>query len=54
MSSVKTILITGVLGFIDSHTVVELFNKEYIKDNKVKNKYDVVIVDDCSTCSEKV
>jgi UDP-glucose 4-epimerase len=54
MSSVKTILVTGGLGYIGSHTVLELFNKEYLKENKVKNEYDVVIVDDCSTCSEKV
>ena len=54
MSSVKTILVTGGLGYIGSHTVVELFNKEYLNENKVKNEYDVVIVDDCSTCSEKV
>ena len=54
MSLVKTILVTGGLGYIGSHTVVELFNKEYLKENKVKNEYDVVIIDDCSTCSEKV
>jgi UDP-glucose 4-epimerase len=54
MSSTKTILITGGLGYIGSHTVVELFNKEYLKENKVSNVYDFVIVDDCSTCSEKV
>ena len=54
MSLAKTILITGGLGYIGSHTVIELFNKEYLKENKVKNVYDVVIVDDCSSCSEKV
>lgn len=54
MSSVKTILVTGGLGYIGSHTVVELFNQEYLEEKKVKNEYDVVIVDDCSTCSEKV
>ena len=43
MSSIKTILVTGGLGYIGSHTVVELFNKEYLKENKVKNEYDVVI-----------
>ena len=53
MSSDKTILVTGGLGYIGSHTVVELFNKEYLKENKVKNECEVVIVDDCSTCSEK-
>ena len=54
MSSVKTILVTGGLGYIGSHTVVELFNKEYLKESNVKNEYDIVIVDDCSTCSEKI
>jgi len=34
----KTILVTGGLGYIGSHTVVELFNKEYLKENKVKKK----------------
>ena len=38
------ILVTGGLGFIGSHTVVEL---------QIKG-YDVVIVDDCSNASEKV
>jgi len=38
------ILVTGGLGFIGSHTVVELQN----------SGYDVVIVDDCSNSSENV
>jgi UDP-glucose 4-epimerase len=38
------ILVTGGLGFIGSHTVVELQNKGY----------EVVIVDDCSNASEDV
>ena len=54
MSEVKTILVTGGLGYIGSHTVVELYNKDYLKQNKMKNKFNVVIVDDCSTCSEKI
>ena len=54
MSLAKTILITGGLGYIGSHTVIELFNKEYLKENKVKNEYDIVIVDDCSTCPDKI
>ena len=33
MSDTKTILVTGGLGYIGSHTVVELFNKEYLKSN---------------------
>lgn len=54
MSDDKIILITSRLGYIGSHTVVELYNKDYLKENKMKSNYDVVIVDDCSTCSEKV
>ena len=54
MSEVKTILVTGGLGYIGSHTVVELYNKDYLKQNKMENDYNVVIVDDCSTCSEKI
>ena len=38
------ILVTGGLGFIGSHTVVELQNKGF----------EVVIIDDCSNSSEKV
>ncbi len=38
------ILVTGGLGFIGSHTVVELLQKGY----------EVVIIDDCSNSSEKV
>ena len=38
------ILVTGGLGFIGSHTVVELQNEGF----------EVVIIDDCSNASEKV
>ena len=38
MSSVKTILVTGGLGYIGSHTIVELYNNEYLKENKMKNE----------------
>jgi len=38
-SIIKTILVTGGLGYIGSHTVVELFNKEYLKENKVKKPF---------------
>ena len=54
MSSAKTILVTGGLGYIGRYTVVELFNKEYLSKNKIGNEYDVVIIDDCSTCSENI
>ena len=54
MSSIKTILVTGGLGYIGSHTIVELFNKEYLKANDIKNNFEVVIIDDCSSCSDKI
>ena len=38
------VLVTGGLGFIGSHTVVELQNKGF----------DVIIIDDCSNSDEKV
>ncbi|WP_297702944.1 UDP-glucose 4-epimerase GalE [uncultured Eudoraea sp.] len=38
------ILVTGGLGFIGSHTVVELLNSDY----------EVVVIDDCSNSSENV
>ena len=53
MSDTKTILVTGGLGYIGSHTIVELFNTEYLKSNSIKNKFEVVILDDCSSCSDK-
>ena len=40
--------------YIRSHTVVELYNKDYFKENNIKNEYNIVIVDDCFTCSEKI
>ena len=54
MQDTKTILITGGLGYIGSHTVVELFNEDYLKSNNIKDKFEVVILDDCSSCSEKI
>ena len=50
----EIILVTGGLGYIGSHTVIELYNKEYLTLNNIKNNYKVIIVDDCSTCSEKI
>lgn len=38
------ILVTGGLGFIGSHTVVELQNEGF----------EVIIIDDCSNANEKV
>ena len=54
MLSNKTILVTGGLGYIGSHTIVELFNEEYLKKNGIKNNFEVVILDDCSSCSDKI
>lgn len=54
MTEVRTILVTGGLGYIGSHTVIELFNKDYLSKNNIKHQYDVIILDDCSTCSEKI
>lgn len=45
---------TGGLGYIGNHTFVELHHKDHLKENKKKNKYNVVFVDDCSICSEKI
>ena len=54
MSEIKSILITGGLGYIGSHTIVELFNEEYLKLNCIQNKFEVIIVDDCSSSSDKI
>jgi len=54
MSNTKVILVTGGAGYIGSHTVVELFNKEYLKANNIENNYEVIILDDCSSCSDKI
>ena len=54
MPTPKIILITGGLGYIGSHTIVELYNKNYLTLNKINNEYKAIIVDDCSTCSEKI
>ena len=54
MSEIKTILVTGGLGYIGSHTIVELFNENYLKINNIQNKFEVIIVHDCSSCSEKI
>ena len=53
MSNIKIILVTGGLGYIGSHTIVELYNKKYLNVNNIKNNYKVIIVDDCSTCPKE-
>ena len=54
MSETRTILVTGGLGYIGSHTIVELFNKNYLKSHGIENDFEVIIIDDCSSCSEKI
>ena len=54
MPNTKTILVTGGLGYIGSHTIVELFNEGYKKVNNIQYNFEVVIIDDCSSCSEKI
>ena len=54
MSKTRTILITGGLGYIGSHTIVELYNKEYLISNGIENIFEIVIIDDCSSCSDKI
>lgn len=54
MSNIKTILVTGGLGYIGSHTIIELYNKDYLLTNGISNNYKVVILDDCSTCSKDI
>jgi UDP-glucose 4-epimerase len=50
----KLILVTGGLGYIGSHTVVELLSEEYLKIVDVKDSYEIVIVDNCSNASENI
>jgi len=50
----KQILVTGGLGYIGSHTIVELLSEEYLKLVDVNDSYDIVIVDDCSNSSENI
>ena len=54
MTSKRTILVTGGLGYIGSHTIVELFNEEYLKSNGIEKNFEVVIIDGCSSCSDKI
>lgn len=54
MSNKRIILITGGLGYIGSHTIVEFFNKQYLKSNNIIDNFEIVIIDDCSSCSDKI
>jgi len=36
------------------HVLQYLLYKDYFKENNIKNEYNIVIVDDCFTCSEKI
>jgi UDP-glucose 4-epimerase len=50
----KNILITGGLGYIGSHTVLELFSQDYLNSIDVKENYNIEILDNCSNSTEKV
>lgn len=50
----KTILVTGGLGYIGSHTVFELFNKDFIESQGIKESYEVIIIDNCSNSNPKI
>ena len=54
MSNKKILLITGGLGYIGSHTIVEFFNKQYLKSNNIIDNFEIVVIDDCSSCSDKI
>jgi UDP-glucose 4-epimerase len=54
MSIKKTILITGGLGYIGSHTIVELYNENYLREKNINKNFEVVLIDDCSSCSDKI
>ena len=47
------VLVTGGLGFIGSHTVVELCNKEFLEKSGIADDYEIVVIDNCSYCKEK-
>lgn len=42
---IKNLLVPGGLGFIGSHTIIQLFNKD---------KANIIIVDDMSNCYDDV
>ena len=50
----KSILLTGGLGYIGSHTAVELLSEEYLSNLGISDRYEIVIVDDLSNSSESI
>ena len=54
MEHKKTLLITGGLGYIGSHTVVELLSQDYLDSVGIKDQYEIVIIDNLSNASENV
>ena len=39
---------------IGSHTIVEFFNEKYLKNNNITDDFEIVIIDDCSSCSAEI
>lgn len=54
MSETKTILITGGLGYLGSHTIIEILNEEYLKSRNINDRYEIVVADDLSNSVEKI
>jgi UDP-glucose 4-epimerase len=54
MDYLKTILITGGLGYIGSHTVVELLSLDYLDSVGIKDQYEIIILDNLSNASDSV
>ena len=50
----KTILVTGGLGFIGSHTVLELLNKDLLKQHNFTYEIEPIIVDNLYNSSIKI
>jgi UDP-glucose 4-epimerase len=54
INKTKNILVTGGLGYIGSHTVVELLSEEYLNSVNLNEKYEIVIIDNLSNSCDKV